>query len=482
MKRKTIVTVLFALTALFASAEADGQSVPPSSPLPETTPAARPEAAPTEPAAMQAPWTLQECIRYARENNIELRRQELSIEDAQLARRQSRLDYIPSVGASAGSGTSFGRVLDPTTYEFRENATNTNFSASLSVGTELFAGMRKYHRLKKSDLHLQETLLLVEKTRNDLALTITAAYLEVLFAEEQVTIADRRTQTLALQVRQTEMLVASGRKTTGDLLQLQAELAEAQFQDIEAVNNRTLAYFTLCQLLEIDDHETFRIVVPEPRPLSPEGIAADPDEISETAQALPQVKAAAVALEMADRDIRIARSSLYPTLSLSAGYGSSFSDGRRKPNLNDPATYVQSPFRDQMRDNASYHISLSLNIPIFNSLSARNNVKSYRIARRRAEYDYRVMQKNLDKEIRQAFIDATGAYRQYEAALRNVATTEESFRMLEEKYTLGAASPVDYSIALYNLANARSQLARSRYSYLFKTKILDFYRGIPITL
>ena len=88
----------------------------------------------------------------------------------------------------------------------------------------------------------------------------------------------------------------------------------------------------------------------------------------------------------------------------------------------------------------------------------------------------------LFRSIRQAFIDATGAYRQYEAALRNVATTEESFRMLEEKYTLGDASPVDYSIALYNLANARSQLARSRYSYLFKTKILDFYRGIPITL
>lgn len=93
-----------------------------------------------------------------------------------------------------------------------------------------------------------------------------------------------------------------------------------------------------------------------------------------------------------------------------------------------------------------------------------------------------IMQKNLNKEIRQAYIDAVGAYEQYEAAAKNVTTTEEAFRMLEEKYNLGAASPVDYSIALYNLVNARSQLAQAKYSYLFKTKILDFYRGIPIML
>ena len=146
-------------------------------------------------------------------------------------------------------------------------------------------------------------------------------------------------------------------------------------------------------------------------------------------------------MDMADRDISIAKSGLYPTLSLSAGYGSSFSNGRQKPDINNPATYIQYPFKDQIRDNASYHISLSLSIPIFNSLSARNNVKSYRIARHRAEYDYMIMQKNLNKEIRQAYIDAVGAYEQYEAAAKNVTTTEEAFRMLEEKYNLGAASP-----------------------------------------
>ena len=203
MKRKTIVTVFFTLTALLLSGgKAEGQQQ--ETLARSSSPTARYAAEETGlPAA--APWTLQECIRYAQENNIEIQRQELSIEDAELARKQTRLNYIPSVSASVGSGTSFGRVLDPTTYEFRENSSNTDLSASLSLGTEVFAGMRKYHQLKKSDLALQDMLLQVDKARNDLSLNITAAYLDVLFAEEKVTIASQRTRTLTLQVEQTQM-------------------------------------------------------------------------------------------------------------------------------------------------------------------------------------------------------------------------------------------------------------------------------------
>src|SRR5699024_4804287 len=142
----------------------------------------------------------------------------------------------------------------------------------------------------------------------------------------------------------------------------------------------TLGYLTLCQLLEINDYDTFRIVIPDTVPVSPEGISAGPEELFETAQELPQVNSAELTLHKAERDISIAKSSLWPTLSLSAGYGSAFSDGRLKPDMSNPDTYVHYPFKDQMRDNASYHISLSLSIPIFNSFSARNNVRSYRIA------------------------------------------------------------------------------------------------------
>lgn len=473
MRRKIVASAALALFILFSPAtDADAQQN------------AKPVQATPQSSAPQEgePWNLQTCIQYAQENNIELQQQELSIEDATLAKRQAQLNYIPSVNTSFNSGTSVGRVLDPTTYEFRENSSNTDFSGSVSAGTELFAGMKKLHQLKKSELGLKNMLTQVEKARNDLSLNITAAYLDVLFSEEKVLIADQQISTLEMQVEQVTKLVEMGRKTMGDLLQLQSDLANARFQNIEAHNTRTLAYFNLCQMLEIEEFEQFRIVIPQSISISLAAISESPEIILEKAQVLPQVESAKLALNMADRDVSIAKAGMYPSLNVSTGYGSSFSNGRKKPDLTNPATYVHYPFGEQIRDNANFYISFGLSIPIFNSLSARNNVKSYKIAKRRAEYDYMITQKGLNKEIRQAFINATGAFEQYGASLQNVATTEETFRMIEEKYNLGAASAVDYSIALYNLVNARSQLAQAKYSYLFKTKILDFYKGIPIAL
>lgn len=487
MRRKTIATIAFAIASLLLPATQSEAQVP----MAESYGTAAAESLHTtpQPPVTDQPWTLRSCIDYARQNNIEIMRQGLSVEEAALGKRQARLNYIPSVSASFNSGTSFGRVLDPTTYEFMENTSNTDLSGSLAAGTELFAGMRKLHQLKKADLSFENMLLELEKARNDLELNITAAYLDILFAEEKVSIAGKRTETLELQVEQVEKLVSGGRKTIGDLLQLQSDLADAKYQSIEADNQRKLAYFNLCQLLEIENYENFRIFIPESISVTGNGMTDTPGSIFEAAQELPQIKSAALSIKMADRDIRIAQSALYPTLNLSAGYGTSFSNGRRKwvspnatPDPNDPGTYVSYPFKEQIRDNASYYVSLGLSIPIFNSLSARNNVKSYRIAQRRAQYDYLRVQKELNREIQQAFIDAQGAYEQYGAAMKNIATSEEAFRMIEEKYNLGAASPVDYTLALYNLVNARSQLAQAKYSYIFKTKILDFYKGIPINL
>lgn len=437
---------------------------------------------PDEAADTLSAWTLRRCIEYARANNIEIRQQELAADDAALARQQARLDYIPSVSASVGTSFSVGRILDPTTYEFRENSANTDMNASLTAGTELFGGMRKYHRMKKADLNLQTVLLQVEKARNDLELNITAAFLDVLFADENAEIARQHTATLTSQAEHTAMLVEAGRSTIGDLLQIQSELADAEYEQADALNTLSLAYFKLSQLLEIDDWENLRIAVPDSLDISPSMLPSSPDEVLAMAQQLPQVEAADLSIEMADRDISIAKAALYPSLNLAAGYGSSFSDGRTKPNLNNPTTYVRYPFKEQMRDNASYYISLSLEIPIFNSLSARNNVQTYRTAKRRAEYDYMIMQKELANEIRQAYIDASGAYEQYNAARKNVATAEEAFRIVEEKFNRGAASPVDYNVALYNMTNSRSQLAQAKYRFVFRTKILDFYKGIPIEL
>lgn len=417
-------------------------------------------------------WTLEECIEYAREHNIQILQQELSLEDAELENLQSKLDYLPSVNASAGTGISFGRVPDETTFEIIENTSNTNMNLSASAGLDLFGGMRKLHTLRRSQLNLDATLLSIEKAKNDLALNVTAAYLDILFAEERVGISESQIATLRLQVEQSRQLVDAGKNTMSDLLQMQSQLADAEYQNILTRNQRTMAYFNLCQLLEIEDYTNFAIVAPENISIDPGLPPPSAAGIIEEAQALPQIGRAKLGVEIADRNIRLARSSYYPTLRLSGGYGSSYSE-------------VQQQFMNfgrQLRNNANGYISLSLSVPIFNSLSARNNVRAQKTAYRRAEYDMMIVQKQLNKEIEQAVIDATGALEQYYSSFQTVLTNEESFRMIEQRYNLGAASPVDYSMALYNLTNARSQLAQAKYQYIFKSKILDFYRGEPIHL
>jgi outer membrane protein len=412
-------------------------------------------------------WTLRECIEYAQCHNIQLLQQELSQEDAKIAHSQSRLDYLPSINASAGAGVSFNRVLQEGTYEFLRNSTDSDMSLSVSAGMDLFAGMKKLHTLKLSELNLKANLLSTEKMKDDLALNITAAYLEILFSEEKVKIAEAHIQTISMQVDQTQKLVEAGKNTVSDLLQMQAQLAEAEHDIIIARNQRTLAYFNLCQMLEIEDFMNFAVMAPEELVMDMRVSLSSVDEIMETARNLPQIGQARLNVEIADRNIRLAGSAYYPSLYLSAGYGSSWSELHRN----------RMNFGTQLKNFAQGSISLNLSIPIFNSLSTRNNVKSQKISLQRAEYDMLIVEKQLKKEIQQALIDANGAMEQYDSSLKNVATTEESFRIIEQRYSLGTASPVDYSVALYNLINARSQLTQAKYQYIFKTTILDFYKG-----
>lgn len=433
------------------------------------------------------PWTLAECIAWARTNNIQILQQELSAKDAEMAVSQAKLNYIPSLNAGASSNTAFGQSFDPVSQKSQESY--TSLSSSLSASTDLFAGFKKLHSLKRSQLSLRETLMTIEKAKNDLELNVTAAYLDILSAEERVRISQAQIKTLELQVENIKTLVDAGKSTYGDLLQLQAQLADAKHQQLLTENQRILAYFNLCQFLEIDDFMNFRVIAPESVVIMTEVTFSTTDEIIDAAQSLPQIEAAKLGVEIAERDIKIAQADYYPSLRASVSYGSNYSSNLKKvvPDPSDPENeklfqYFNYPFMEQFRHHAGASASVSLSIPILNSFQTRNNVRSKRIALQRADYSMMLAQKQISKEIQQAFIDAHGALEQYNSAVANVDTNEEAFRIVEQKFNLGAANPVDYSVALYNLTNSRAQLSQAKYQYIFKSKILDFYKGIPIDL
>lgn len=440
----------------------------------------------------QTVWTLEQCISHAQSHNVSIKQQELDIQDAQIALQQSKLDYIPSLGVNSGYNLSMGRVLDPTTYEFIENNTVQDFNASASLSTELFAGFKKLYAKRRAALNLQSVLNGIEKAKNDLALNVTAAYLDVLLADENIRSVESKITLLRTQEVQTRQLVDAGKITLGELLQIQAQIADAQGELLGAQNSRETAALNICQMLEIGDYELFRAISLDDVVISAEQHSFDFEEVRKSVVMLPQIRKAQIDIRVAEKDISIAKATMSPTLSITGGYGSSFSDARQKmrtdangnpiTDINNNLLYANYPFIDQIRDNASSYISLSLNIPIFNSRQAKNKVRTSRISKQRAEYNLLLAQKQLDKDVQQSVIDARTALQKYYSSEANVETNEESFRYVQQKLDVGAATYVDYQIAVDNMMKAKSQLLQAKYEYIMRKQILNFYMGEPITL
>ncbi len=207
-------------------------------------------------------------------------------------------------------------------------------------------------------------------------------------------------------------------------------------------------------------------------------MADDPAAILDAAQSLPEVESARVGIDLARRSLQIARAAYWPTISLSAGYGSSYSDARQKMFRNPDGTYRYEayPFFEQYKDNASSYVSLSLNIPIFGKLTTRKNVQRQKLAVRQAEYALQTVEKQVAKEVAQALIDARTAWQRYLGAQRYVASAEEAARQVGRKYDLGVATVTDYNTAVTAAVKARSQLLQAKYEYLFKIRTIQYMR------
>lgn len=428
--------------------------------------------------AQERRWTLDECIARAYARNIEIKTQELTAEEKRIALSEARWGYAPDISVSNSYSLSTGRVLDPTTYEFVENKSVGGNSTSVGAGAALFGGLKNRYRLKRAQLDLRASLLTTEAMRRDVRLNVTARYLEVLCAEETIRDAEQVVAELTVQEEKTAKKVEARKVTAADLLQIQSQLADAENDLLTAHHAYDVARLDLCQLLEVDDWMSFRTVASDDGELcgSP---ADDPAALRDAAEALPEVEVARVGIDMARRDLQIARAAYWPTLSLAAGYGSSYSDARQKMFQNADGTlrYEAYPFFAQYRDNASSYVSLSLSVPLFGRLAARKNVQRQKIAVRRAEYALLVAEKQATREVTQAAIDARTAWSRYLGAQRYVAASEEALRQVGRKYDLGVASVTDYNAALTAAVKARSQLLQAKYEYLFKRRMLEYYRN-----
>ena len=456
-------------------------------------------------ANSQEPWSLEKCITYALENNIQIKQQKLNTEYNTNLLSQAKVNIYPNLSATGSYGASFGRALDQTTYEFTQNQTVQSINMGLTSTTTLFSGFQKLNTIKKNDFDLRASLLDLEKLKNDISLNIAAAYLQILFNRELLEVSKAQIEITAQQVIRTKALVDAGSVAQGNFLEIQAQQASEEVQVVNYENLLALSYLNLTQILDLDSAGNFSIVIPEISSINEAELMFAVNDVYSTAESiLPQIKASEYRLESAYKGLEIAKGSRLPRLSLTGNYGSGYSDIRQQPVGSNIVTetigytselvprevtitypeiiYGSYPIRDQFKDNASSSIYFNLSIPIFTNFQIKTGISNSRINMENYRLELSNTKNILYKEIQQAYADALAALKKYKASEKALIATQESFKYSKEKFEVGLVNTVDFNIAKTQLVRTQSDLLQAKYDFIFKTNILNFYRGESIKL
>ncbi|MDX8341581.1 TolC family protein [Draconibacterium sp. IB214405] len=423
----------------------------------------------------QNEWDLQTCFDYAIENNIQIKRQEVTTRYNETLVKQAKDDKLPNLNGQVSNDFSFGRSL---TYDNTyDNINSASVAGGLSTSMTLYNGLTLSNTVKMRELDLQATMADLQKTKDDIMLSISAEYLEILFAEELELVAEATIEVTKQQIERTKQLVDAGSEARGALLEIEAQLAREELDLVNAQNRVQLAYLNLYQYLELPMAESFKIE----KPVLPE-IQANLtminayDVFSTAINVRPEIKAAQLRVESASKQLAIAKGNRYPSLSFGANYYNQYNN-QYKDIYGD-----KIDLGEQLKNNSRSSLGLTLSVPIFNRFQAKNNITTSEL--QIADYEYQLQQSRnvLRRDIEQVYTNALAALNRYLSSEKAVASMKEAFRYTEEKFNVGMINSVEYNQSKTNLTNAQSDLVQAKYEYIFRTKILDFYNGVPITL
>ena len=423
----------------------------------------------------QKEWSLEDCIRYAHESNIQIKQWELNTKVNSHNLSQAKQQRLPGLNASVSQSFNFGRALQPdNTYD---NVNNNNTGMGFSAGINLYHGFQVHHRIQQHRYDLEASLSDLEKAKDDITIRIAQAYLEILFAGELVDAAEEQLDMVKLQKDQITKLVEAGSLPQGDLLETEAQVAREELSLVNYENNLRLAYLQLTQLLNIVDDPEFRILIPLlPEVKATNSILKAKNIFQKAVETRPEIQSASLKLQSNEQLLDIAKGAQHPSLSLNAGYGNNYYSNSRD------ATGKTISFSKQLSNNQYQYIGLSLSIPIYNQGTVKNNIRNARLQVENAKLELENTKKELREEIETAYNNALAAFQRFTSGQQALESMEEAFRYTTEKYNLGLVNSMEYSQSKNNLIQARSEWIQAKYDFIFRSKILDFYNGVPIEL
>ncbi|MDR7130151.1 outer membrane protein [Algoriphagus sp. 4150] len=420
------------------------------------------------------PINLETAVSIALKNNLTLKRSELNQLTTEATLLQNQGERYPNLSAGASSGYRWGRSINPVTNLF-ETARIGNINVSASSNATIFAGNQINNSIKQSKMDLEAGMYNIEATKNDITLNIINLFINVVFNREQINVAENQLATTKDQLVRTKKLVDAGSLPFSDQLDIQAQNATNEVNLINAKNDYNIAKLNLAQALQIPYTPEFSVIEPEFE-INELLMATETtsDIYSSAVETMPEIKAAYASVTSAEYGVKIAKAGYYPSLGIGANIFSNYVD---------QFYLTERPsFGRQIDNNLSEAVNLQLNIPLFSKLSNKANVQRARVQKQLSEVAVLEAENKLRNDIETAYNSALAAQLTYEASLVQVESLQESFRISQQRFDLGAINSVDFQVAQNNLFNAQADLLNAKYTYIFRVKVLDFYLGNPINL
>jgi outer membrane protein len=413
-------------------------------------------------------WTLQKCIERAYNQNIQIRKGEISNQRFGLYAEQAKAQRLPSLNASVSHNFDWSKSSASGSSGF-SGVNGSNYS--LNSGVTIYNASKINNQIKQADLDLEGGKYSLETTKESISLSILDAYLQVLYAEEQVKNSQKQIESTSGELNLAAERLALQNISISDYAQVKSQLATEKLTLANSESQLAIAKITLMQLMELPVGGNFNIAHPDLSTSLNQERVPDVKTVYETALSIkPQVKNAEVNKKIASLDEKIAKASYFPVLSASAGLSSSYS------------SRTSDSYFGQLNNGLMPSAGLSLSVPIFQKKQVKTNVAIAKLGYQDAELNETDTKNQLRKSIEQACLDVTSAQIEYEASLEKYNSTQESTSLSEEKFKQGMINSVDYLVQKTNLIVAESDFLQSKYKLIFSYKTLDFYMGIPLSL
>ena len=455
--------------------------------------------------AQSKKWTLEECVTYAIQNNISIKQSELDSKMALIDKKSAVGRFLPSLNASASHSWNIGLNQDITT-GLLQNKTTQFTSAGANVGIDIYRGLQNQNTLRKANLSIVAAKYQLVKMKEDIALNVANAFLQVLFNKENLKVQKEQLRINEKQYARSEELVKAGSIPRGDLLDVKATLALNNQNVITAENSLLISKLSLSHLLQLKDFENFDVVDDTDVKDANNIMAQTPSAIYEKAfEGRTELKIARTNLEIAEKNVAIAKGAFQPTLQGFYSFNSRVAYSDRVtgviPSTSNPTSIVgfvegtnqnvlspnftrvlgnPAPFFDQFNTNKGQSFGMQLSVPVFNGFSARNNVERSKVSLERSKIAVEQQNLDLQRNVYTAFADAKGALNAYESSVAALEARQGAYNYATEKYSVGLMNSFDFNQSQTLLTNAQSEVLRTKYDYIFKIKILEFYFGIPL--